>query len=88
MIKYQVTCITKPQYPVHQEHIEAIGGSFGNHNEAAAIGYIEAGVCGYFTRANGVVAEVLVKSRNGRKYLSTSPDGVKPNNLLSLPNCP
>jgi hypothetical protein len=24
----------------------------------------------------------------GRRYLKTEPDGVRPNNLLSLPECP
>lgn len=31
---------------------------------------------------------VVVRQRsNGRKYLTTEPDGVEPNNLLALPRC-
>ncbi|MBW8302146.1 MAG: DUF3892 domain-containing protein [Hydrogenophaga sp.] len=31
---------------------------------------------------------IVVRSRNGRKYLKTENDGVEPNNLLALPHCP
>lgn len=35
----------------------------------------------------GRQVEVIAKAREGKKYLTTNPDGFKPNNLDELPNC-
>jgi hypothetical protein len=54
----------------------------------AAIGMIERREWEFYTMANGHRAEVIVASRDGRKYLKTTADYDTPDNLLSLPECP
>jgi hypothetical protein len=34
------------------------------------------------------VAEVIIATHLGHKYLKTTADGVHPDNLLALPECP
>jgi hypothetical protein len=56
--------------------------------KAGAIADIESGEHTYFVRiAPGKEVDVRVKSRNGRKYLTTAPDETSKNNLDDLPNC-
>lgn len=56
--------------------------------EAAAILSIEEGKYSFFVRKGGKEVSVIVASRDGKKYLKTESDGIVPNNLLSLPDCP
>jgi hypothetical protein len=42
----------------------------------------------FFTMVNGHRADVVVATRQGRKYLKTTADYDTPDNLLSLPECP
>jgi len=90
----QVTC-SKKDGPDLDHRIDGIGGPAqggGNwfRDLDAAIADIEAGRYVFYTSVNGVRANVLVKRHpvSGRKYLTTSPDGYQPNNLLKLPDCP
>ena len=57
---------------------------------AEAIAFQEAQLFAFFVEVpNGQLVGVLVKtSPAGRKYLTTSPDGIAANNLDSLPNLP
>ena len=41
----------------------------------------------FYTIIDGKEAKVFAREKNGTKYLTTSPDGIIPNNLDELPNC-
>lgn len=56
--------------------------------EAEAIRAIERGTTSFYVRKGNDRVEVIVAKRNERKYLKTVADGVRPNNLLALPECP
>jgi hypothetical protein len=85
----QVTCIRKrgDHYSAH-ERIEGIGGSGWSRSEDQAISDLDSGANSFFTLVGGAQAEVVVATHLGRRYLKTSADGVTPDNLLSLPECP
>jgi hypothetical protein len=90
----QVTCITKrgDHYDPH-ERIQGIGGTNPDGErwwlaEDRAIKGIEDSEWSFYTYVNGVRADVIVAVHNGRKYLKTTADGYRPDNLLSLPECP
>ncbi len=51
------------------------------------ISLIERGDQFWTTDAHGNRVWIIVRERNSRKYLKTLPDGLEPNNLLSLPQC-
>jgi hypothetical protein len=53
-----------------------------------AIGMIERGEWNFYTHVNGHRRNVIIRLRNGRKYLTTEADHDTPDNLLSLPECP
>lgn len=48
----------------------------------------ERGRYSFYVSAGGRSVEVIVAVHSGRKYLKTTADGLQPNNLLSLPECP
>ena len=89
----QVTCITKrgDHYDPH-ERIQGIGGGtvFARwwRAEDDAIRDIEQDSLAYYTNVSGRTAWLIVATHNGRKYLKTQEDGYRPDNLLSLPECP
>jgi hypothetical protein len=83
----QVTCINKTDRYSAEERIRNIGGTGWKHSVENAISYIENGVYSYYVHKNGHEVDVIVASRNGRKYLKTRNDGDSPDNLLSLPEC-
>jgi hypothetical protein len=84
----QVTCITKREHQNAHERIVGIGGSGWWRSEDDAIRDVERDPQSYWTSANGVSVWVIVAVHNGRKYLKTTADGYKPDNLLSLSDCP
>ncbi len=92
---HQVTCIV-PDGSDADRRIDSIGGSTGAKDTDGAwkisldddIAGIENGKWAFYTMVNDQRADVIVASRNGRKYLKTTADGEEPNNLLSLPECP
>jgi hypothetical protein len=90
MARRKVTCINKrgSHYDPH-ERISHIGNfSEGwKLTEDEAIRAIENYTSSFYTLVNGREAEVVVATHNGRKYLKTTADGYRPDNLLSLPEC-
>lgn len=89
MADYQVSCII-PDAADTDRRIDSIGGSVAGGWRLSlddAIAQIESGTNQFWTVANGVSVWIIVASRNGRKYLKTTADGVEPNNLLVLPTC-
>ena len=63
------------------------GDAWSPRLRADAIKDIEARTHEYYTLVGSREAQVYVKSRAGRKFLTTSPDGYGPNNLDNLPDC-
>lgn len=89
-MRYRITCTTN--HPTHEliTHLGCVTNTnlYQLFSEEEAIKRIENGDSFYVERPVGHVVEVVVAKHEGRKYLKTEPDGEKPDNLLSLPDCP
>jgi predicted double-glycine peptidase len=87
----QISCIKKNPREDRYNAITHVGGVLNKRWQLTldeAIGHIEGRRWTFYTMANGHRADVVVASRNGRKYLKTTADYDTPDNLLSLPECP
>jgi len=87
----QIKCINKnPREDRHHSitHVGGYGTERWKVTKEAAIGMIERHEWDFYTMENGHRVEVIVATRNGRKYLKTKADYDTPDNLLSLPECP
>lgn len=86
---HQVLCVN-----IVNGRIAEIGGANDDKNRwritvEAAIQGIREGKWNFYTHVNGVSAWVhIAKNAAGTEYLTTSPDGKQPNNLLNLGSCP
>jgi hypothetical protein len=89
---YQVTCINKPNRYDPHSRIQRLGGPGWSSSADDVIRDILLGFHTYYvqvgTLLGGARANVIVRYRNDEPYLTTSPDGVQTDNLLSLPECP
>ena len=91
--RVEILCVTKrPRNDPHQR-ISNIGGlnSDGkrwNLTLDDAIAGIEANKWEFWTKGGGKTVNVVIALHNGNKYLKTVADGVHPDNLLALPDCP
>lgn len=88
----QIQCINKTNRQSAHERIRGVGGihqgsrwwmSLDN-----AIASIKDGRFRFWTTANGKSVWVIIATNEGREYLKTESDGLHPNNLLALPECP
>lgn len=69
-------------------HLCSRVGGWGSVPYQTAITQIESGTYKYWAVSKtGHRAEILVRSRNGDKYLTTAPDKYTKNNLGKLPEC-
>jgi len=89
----EVKCINKTNRTDPHERISHIGGVNPGGDRwrltvDQAIAGIESGKWQFYTSVNGKSVWVVVATHNGRKYLKTEADGIHPNNLLALPECP
>ena len=90
----EIKCIKKANRTDPHERISHVGGTNGNGtswrlSEDEAIAGIESGQWKFWTQGGGKsVWVVIAKSAAGHKYLKTDADGIHPNNLLALPECP
>jgi hypothetical protein len=89
----QIKCIKKTNRFDPHERIHGIGGvnSDGTRwylSEDQAIAGIESNKWRFWTTAGGKSVWVIIATHNGHKYLKTEADGIHPNNLLSLAECP
>jgi hypothetical protein len=89
----QVSCINKFHPSDPHQRIRAIGGVADGTRwklrEEEAIQYIKNSRYAFFVeRPAGVRVNVIVATHLGREYLKTEADGLQPDNLLALPECP
>lgn len=87
MADLQATCHT-PDNADADRRLQGLGGVGWKHSIDEIIRNIDNRTNTYWTRVNGVRANIEVKQRpNGRRYIKTTADGYEPNNLLALPRC-
>jgi hypothetical protein len=91
---HQITCVNKTDRFNPHERIRYVGGlnpggTRWKLTQEAAIEGIENGKWRFYVAVQGRSVWVVVEiSQYGNKYLKTESDGVQPDNLLSLPECP
>ncbi|WP_036046874.1 DUF3892 domain-containing protein [Bradyrhizobium yuanmingense] len=89
----RVRCINKTDRMNPHERIESVGGEYSNGSQwkqsvVQTIRDIESGEWEFYVEEDGLMAGVVVAEHNGHKYIKTTADGIQPDNLLSLAECP
>jgi hypothetical protein len=89
----QIQCIRKPDRTNPHKHITHVGGVHAGQrwllSEDQAIAGIDEGKWNFYVSAGGRTVGVIVeRSAQGHRFLKTVADGYRPDNLLSLPECP
>lgn len=92
-IRVEIQCITKSDRYNPHERITHVGGKNADGTrwkltEDQAIKDIRAGKYAFWTKGGGKVADVTVVKHPIKDYLKTTNDGVQPDNLLALDQCP
>ena len=93
MDKHEIKCINKTNRDSVNDRIMSVGGLNPNGTRwrisiERAIEGVEAGKWSFYVSNNGNKIDVIIATHLGVKYLKTKNDGLEPNNLLSLPECP
>ena len=91
-VSVEIQCINKTDRQNPHERIRNVGGIHGGQRwkltVTEAIAAIKNGDYTFWTKGGGKIANVIIAKHNGYEYLKTENDGVHPNNLLALPECP
>jgi len=90
---YRVKCINKTNRNNPHERISNLGGTTPTggswkYDQPQVIRLIKTNVHTFYTLVNGVRADLILAEHNGHEYVKTKSDGLYPNNLLALPECP
>lgn len=94
MITAEILCISKSDRMNPHERITHIGGKNPDGKrwrltQEDAIRGIESSKYAFYVHKAGRTVNVIVAtSAYGHKYIKTTADGIHPDNLLSLPECP
>jgi hypothetical protein len=93
-MQVRVECINKyPRQDPHR-HITHIGGTNPGGDrwkltEEEAIAGMREGKWDFYVHVGTHTVRVIIaRAQSGRDYLKTEADGYRPDNLLSLPECP
>lgn len=90
--RHQIMCVNKTNRMDAHHRIANVGGIQNGERwkitEDDAIKGIENGKWEFYVSVKGFTANVIIATHSGKKYLKTVNDGVHPDNLLSLPECP
>lgn len=89
----RIGCINKTDRQNPHERIRSVGGvnpsgTRWKQGQEQTIREIESGEWEFYVHQDGRTVDVIVATHNGNKYIKTRPDGVQPDNLLALPECP
>jgi hypothetical protein len=86
MASYDVTCSRKDG-PDGDQRLEGLGGADWHHTIDEVIANISRGDTYWVNNGKRVQVAVLTHAKTQRQYLTTSPDGLRQNNLLFLREC-
>lgn len=92
--RIRIECINKHPRQDPHKHIANVGGrnpdgSSWKLSEERAIEGMQAGKWEFYVHVGSHTVEVIIaRSAAGNDYLKTEADGYRPDNLLSLPECP
>lgn len=91
--RVRIRCINKTDRTNPHERIKNVGGhnadgSRWKQSVDQTVREIESREWEFFVTEGGRTVDVIVATHNGNKYIKTTADGIQPDNLLSLPECP
>jgi hypothetical protein len=91
-VSYQITCITKPDRDSTHEAIQRVGGieengSRFNITREQTYDHIKTGKKFHVVVGRNDVPVIAYQINGVGKYIRTTPDATKKDNLLSLPPC-
>jgi len=91
-LSHQITCITKPDRENTHEAIQRVGGieengSRFNITREQCYDYIQKGEKFHVVVGRNDVTVIAYQINGHGKYIRTTPDATKKDNLLSLPPC-
>jgi hypothetical protein len=92
-IDVQIQCVRKLNRQDPHERIQGVGGVNADGSpwylllDAAIKGVLDK-TYRFWTAGGGKSVWVIVAYHNGHPYLKTEADGIQPDNLLALPECP
>jgi Protein of unknown function (DUF3892) len=89
----RISCINKTDRYNPHERIRNVGGVNPNNSrwkqsQQQTIQEIESGEWEFYVSVGGHTVDVIVATHMGNKYIKTVADGLHPDNLLALPECP
>lgn len=91
--RVRIRCINKTDRMNPHERIKNVGGQNADggrwkQSVDQTVREIESREWEFFVTEDGRTVDVIVATHNGNKYIKTTADGIQPDNLLSLPECP